>query len=596
MKKSITTFILILVSIVGANAQDWNEMIKLVSSDRAVDDYLGYTVSIDGDRAAVTAILEDENVSGNNTMESAGAVYIFEMNNGVWMESAKLVASDRGADDRFGSRVSLDGDRIIIGAFQEDEDVFGGATLTDAGSAYIFDLVGNVWTETAKLVASDRAVGSRFGFDVDLNGEKALIGAYQNATNESGGLPLPGSGAVYAFELIGGVWVETQKIVASDRSGSYLFGYSLSMNENTAVIGSYRNAYDALGLNPMSESGAAYVFEHVGGVWLETEKLVASDRWNGDWFGFNVSISDKIVIGAPKEDHGASGGNTANNAGSVYVFELDGGVWTETAKLTSSDREENDEFGRSTAISGNTLIVGAQFEDEDLFGGNNAASSGSAYVYELVGGSWTEISKLVASDRGADDRFGSSVDISGNKVIIGAVFSDDDELNSNFLNDAGSIYVFNTCYNDPPIFLNGSTLTTSVTGVYYQWYDCDTDAVIVSENGETYVPTVDGNYAVIITEGNCVDTSQCLTVSNVGIKDSEGLSNFLIYPNPVKNQLKFNGIELVEEITILNSQGKTIEKIKDVNHTIDVSNLENGVYILLIESNLGISAIKFIKD
>ena len=130
------------------------------------------------------------------------------------------------------------------------------------------------------------------------------------------------------------------------------------------------------------------------------------------------------------------------NAGSAYVFKNTSGTWAQIQKIVASDRGAEDKFGFAVSISGDYLVVGALFESEDEAGGNKMWYSGSAYVYKNNSGNWSQVKKIVASDRAAEDLFGSSVAISGNYMIIGAYADDEDATGKNTFNGSGSAYIF----------------------------------------------------------------------------------------------------------------------------------------------------------
>ena len=187
------------------------------------------------------------------------------------------------------------------------------------------------------------------------------------------------------FERNGvGVWNEVQKLVASDRDSIDGFGNSVSISGDYALVGAFREDEDALDLNTLNQSGSAYIFERNGvGVWNEAQKLVASDRDSIDSFGYHVSISgDYAIIGATGEDEDVSGLNTLLGAGSAYKFERNvGGSWNEVQKLVASDRASGDFFGVSVAISDDYAIIGAVGEDEDTAGLNTLSFAGSVYIF-----------------------------------------------------------------------------------------------------------------------------------------------------------------------------------------------------------------------
>jgi len=221
--KSLLTFlpILLLLHDYNTQAQTWLETQKAVASDRAADDGFGASVSISGNYAIVGAHSEDHDTIGGNTMTDAGSAYILERNgSGNWSQVQKIVASDRAADDRFGASVSISGNYAIVGAHSEDHDTMGGNTMTDAGSAYIFerDSTGK-WNQLQKIVASDRAVVDNFGNSVSISDNYAIVGAYREDEDTAGGNTLGAAGSAYVFERDGsGNWNQVQKITATDRA------------------------------------------------------------------------------------------------------------------------------------------------------------------------------------------------------------------------------------------------------------------------------------------------------------------------------------------------------------------------------------------
>ncbi len=300
----------------------------------------------------------------------------------------------------------------------------------DQGSAYIFTKSGGAWVFTAKLTASDGAADDRFGSFVALSGDTALVGAYWD---DIGGNADQGS--AYVFVRPGGGWAtgtETAKLTASDGAADDRFGLSVALSGDTALVGAYS---DDIGGN--ANQGSAYVFVKPGGGWAtgtETAKLTASDGAADDGFGYSVAISgDTALAGAFWDD---IGGNA--DQGSAYVFVKPGGGWatgTETAKLTASDGAASDFFGVAVALSGDTALVGAYSDD---IGANTA--QGSAYVFVKPGGGWAtgaETAKLTASDGAASDGFGNSVVLSGDTALVGARL---DDVGANA--DQGSAYVF----------------------------------------------------------------------------------------------------------------------------------------------------------
>ncbi|MEL7160434.1 MAG: hypothetical protein AAFN92_06735 [Bacteroidota bacterium] len=465
-------FLGILFITVPAVAQgSYSQLQKIVAADRAVDDFFGFSVAIAGDYAVVGAVNKDG---------GTGAAYAFTLNNGSWTQQTKLVASDQASGDNFGYSVAISGQTIVVGARTEDEDANAADTKISAGSAYVFALDNGSWVQRAKLVADDRASSDEFGYSIAISGQTIVVGARLEDEDANGGNPQGNAGSAYVFALDNGSWTQQAKLVANDRASLDQFGYSVAISGQAIVVGAINEDEDTNGGDTKSGAGSAYVFAQNNGSWTQQAKLVASDRDSEDQFGYSVATSGQaIVVGARFEDEDANGGDTKSNAGSAYVFAQDNGSWTQQAKLVANDRTGNDEFGYSVAISEQTIVVGARLEDEDTNGGDPKSNAGSAYVFALDNGSWTQQTKLVASDRDSEDRFGISVAISGRTIVVGARREGEDANGGDTKDKAGSAYVFvaplvpNLTVNEDPtvtpddlgstVNLPNSTLTQAFT-------------------------------------------------------------------------------------------------------------------------------------
>lgn len=424
--------------------QNFAEMIKAVASDRAAGDYFAYDVAVSDDYAVVGSPQDDEDEVGANTFSTSGSAYIFKRDGYNWSQIQKIVPSDRSPGDQFGWSVAISGNYIVVGAYQEDHDVNGINTKNGAGSAYVFERNDDdVWVETQKIIASDRAPFDFFGYSVAISGDHLISGAYYEDEDVNGGNTLNTAGSAYIFERDSdGVWNEVSKIVASDRALSDFFGRSVAISGDYAIVGSYYEDEDVNGGNTLSSAGSAYIFERDNlGNWTEKQKLVSSDRAINDFFGISVSIAgDFAIVGAHYDDTSADHIDT----GAAYIYKRNNaGSWNQTQKLVSSDKDTKDYFGKSVSISDDYLVVGAHYEDEDISGNNNLNISGAAYIFEKNEfDNWSQIHKIVASDRAAGDRFGSSVAISGKNIIVGSYLEDQDINNSNTLSASGSAYIF----------------------------------------------------------------------------------------------------------------------------------------------------------
>ena len=404
--------------------------------DIDTDNNIGVNVamSADGNTAVVGAPQLGDGTSATNA-NRYGAVLVYTRNPGdpnditddTWTLSQTLFASNRGGEDQFGRDVGIshDGSTIVVGAFNEDS---GG---TDRGSAYVFELNAGTYTQVAKLNASDGANDDEFGYNVAINEDGSVIGI--NARLDDGPT---NSGAVYVFHR-GAGWVngtEDHKIKSSDIKANDRFGRNLAISGNRMVVGSRLDDFDpnTTSANDTNRNrGSVYVFEFDGVNWTETQRLTASDSAKDDQFGLAVDIhGDVIVVGSELNDG-------PGNSGSAYVFRFDSttGQFVEEQILRAGDAQGDDRFGRAVAVFGDRLIVGAHQEDT---GGSNR---GAAYVFEFVGGTWTQTQKLQNEEEPADieDRefdsiganFGLSVDIGEMTALVGAP-------NQNVIDDNGT--------------------------------------------------------------------------------------------------------------------------------------------------------------
>jgi hypothetical protein len=254
---------------------------------------------------------------------------------------------------------------------------------------------------------------------------------------------------------------------ASNTGGGDVFGLSVAISGDTLVIGAIGEDSNATGINGdqgnnlLPDSGAVYVFTRSGTVWSQQAYLKASNTGSGDGFGRSVAISgNTLVVGAHLEDSNATGinGDQANNSaldsGAVYVFTRSGTVWSQQAYIKASNTGGGDGFGRSAAITRDTLVVGAIGEDSSATGingdqsDNSALEAGAAYVFTRSGTVWSQQAYLKASNTGGGDVFGLSTEISDNTLVVGAVGENSnatgingDQANNSAL-ESGAVYAF----------------------------------------------------------------------------------------------------------------------------------------------------------
>ncbi|NES05034.1 MAG: PEP-CTERM sorting domain-containing protein [Okeania sp. SIO2F4] len=256
----------------------------------------------------------------------------------------KLTAPDGSALDQFGNSVALSHNTALIGAWGDDDNG------ESSGSAYLFDTTTGSLLQ--KFIAPDGSEGDNFGVSVALSNNTALIGAWGDDNNGES------SGSAYLFDTTTGSLL--QKFTAPDGSEGDVFGLSVALSDNTAIIGSVGDDDNG------ESSGSAYLFDTTTGSLLQ--KFTAPDGSALDQFGRSVALSDNTaIIGSVGDD------DNGESSGSAYLFDTTTGSLLQ--KFTAPDGSALDQFGRSVALSDNTAIIGSVGDDD------NGESSGSAYLF-----------------------------------------------------------------------------------------------------------------------------------------------------------------------------------------------------------------------
>lgn len=408
----------------------WAQQAYIKASNTEDWDYFGIAMSLsaDGNTLAVGAKDESSNATGingnqaDNSASDAGAAYVFTRTDGLWAQEAYIKASNTGARDSFGSSVALsaDGNTLAVGAKGEGSNATGiNGNQADnsagyAGAAYVFTRTANVWVQQAYIKASNTGTDDYFGCSVALSadGNTLAVGAALEASNATGvnGNQADNSavyaGAVYVFTRTAGNWIQQVYIKASNTGARDSFGTSvaLSADGNILAVGADGESSNATGIygnqadNSASVSGAVYVFTRAAANWAQEAYIKASNTAAGDAFGTSVTLSadgNTLAVAARSEASSAIGINTnqtdnsAAGAGAVYVFARTAVSWVQKAYIKASNTETSDYFGTSVALSadGNTLAVGAVYEDSNATGingnqtDNSAIGAGAVYIY-----------------------------------------------------------------------------------------------------------------------------------------------------------------------------------------------------------------------
>ena len=315
-------------------ATQWREQTRLVAADGAISNRFGFSVAASDDLIVAGAPLADGNTN------ASGAAYVFSWNGTEAIQQAKLSGLDAASSNRFGHSVSVNADRILVGA----------PGTNSRGAAYVFALNSTNWVQQAKLSGSLGGTNDHFGTAVSLDSDSAIVGAPDEAPSAAG--------AAYVFTRNGSQWLQQARLGASDASSGDHFGTAVSISGDTAVVGA--ELVDDLGL---ANAGAAYVFVRTGSSWSQQARLTPSDASAGKGFGKVVVLrGENLVIGAEGD---------AANAGAAYLFVRNGTNWFQRRKITASDAAAGSAFGAAIGLSGETILLGAPHRD---------ANRGGAYV------------------------------------------------------------------------------------------------------------------------------------------------------------------------------------------------------------------------
>lgn len=361
---------------------------KLDPGDGAPGDFfacaLDLTRSAEGDLTAVVGSLLDDDRGPDS-----GSAYVFERRRDGWVRTTKLLGSGSQAGDELGFAVGIDGGLLALGAPKAAPA--GGFS----GSVWTFRRIRGEWVEEARLVPEALAPFDQLGHAVAVSRNTVAAGA---PGDDGGG---PATGAAWVFEEAGAV-----RLTGAVGPGAGL-GFSVALDGEVLIAGAPFDNSSGAG------TGAAWVFERIAGAWTGTAKLTAEAARPASLFGSSVAVSgNRVAVGAPMEDGDGS------NAGAVYVFRRTGTGWIQEARLTPGGLSPGDEFGVSVSLDGGVLAVGARFDD------TIAPDAGSIHVFRLEGGRWTEGEIRTDPGSGPGDELGFAVAVQGEAVLGGAYRAD----------------------------------------------------------------------------------------------------------------------------------------------------------------------------
>jgi len=485
--------VVLLLLLVGAAQAQISQIQQLIPAAefRSNLAFYGNSVAIAGDVMVVGA-------PGDGV---TGAAYVYERSGDYFVQTARLQADDKANLDFFGTAVAVSGTTVVVGASGKD---------LSRGAVYVFSKTAGTWSQSAKLLAGDRGIGDGFGGAVAIAGSVLVVGASGDDTSLTFD-----HGAAYVFTQSAGTWSQTIKLLASDRVGGDNFGVAVGISGNTIAVGAHQEDNSTLNTsNALNNAGSVYIFDRPTTTWSQTTKLTPSDRAADDNFGRSVSLAgNTLVVGAPNRDEAS-----VSNVGAAYVFDRSGSTWSQTTKLLASDPAANDNFGRSVGLGGTMIGVGAPNRDY-IAEGDTATNAGATYVFEK-GSSWSQSARLVATDAADDDVFGIAVGVSNGVLAIGANGRDGTDAQNGFVASAGAAYVFEKCTPPTVSVTPGSqsvcigaqvTLQGTVAGRFlsYQWFQYvngTNDIVIEGATTPSLTVTVNSPAAYVLKAINPCDT------------------------------------------------------------------------------------------
>ncbi len=411
--------------------------LKLLPAELEANDGFGGDVAVHGDTIVIGARYDDDGGV------DAGAAYVYRRIAGSWVFDGKLVALDAQAGDEFGAAVAVHDDFIVVGA------PFVDAGDQNTGAAYAFSRVGGAWSEDQKLFGTVPNPSDFFGWAVDISGDPPVDNPSDDdiftiavgAPNDRvGGGVAERHGSVTLFQLSGDgsswdfkAYLTADAFMPPDAGDNDKFGTSVAIAADLVVVGAPEEDGEPACGCPQSGSAYRFARTNIIGSWVPADKIRANDPATSDFFGANVDISFDFVTNLSQTLVGARRNDDAGtDTGSAYIFQQ--GI---QEKLLPDDAASGYRFGRSVAVDRNRLVIGADGVDSDR---------GAAYLFNRpqAFGDWTQADRFQASDGDIYDLFGRSVAIDGVVVVVGA--PDDEQAAVG----AGVAYIY-----EFPLFIDG---------------------------------------------------------------------------------------------------------------------------------------------
>jgi hypothetical protein len=366
----------------------------------------------------------------------------------------------------------------------------GSGTIAGANVTNItITCVAATWQQEAYVKPSNMDANDRFGYATAIEGDLMVVGAMgersnQNTISNDGSASSDNSlavysGAAYVFRRNGGTWTQEAYLKPSNMGSGDMFGCAVAISNGVVAIAArteqsnqttISHANTASADNSLTHAGAVYIFEKTGSNWEQTAYIKASNADNYHQFGYAIALSgDTLVVGAHTESSNqttitngqtSSSDDSKTSSGAVYVYRRASNIWSQEAYIKSANADEQDVFGYTVAISGDTIVVGAYGEDSNqntithgttASADNSLSNSGAVYVYRRNGAIWSQEAFIKAANADAEDFFGYHVSISGDTILVGLGDEDSNQTtitngptasSDNSASGAGAAYVY----------------------------------------------------------------------------------------------------------------------------------------------------------
>lgn len=383
----------------------WNQTELILPDDPQRDDFFGYTISSHENNLFIGSLYDDDH--GNNS----GSVTILKNIDNSWIQIQKLSMSDEiGAmGDQFSYSISTDGLNLAIGSPGDDE--YG----INSGSVYIYNRINNKWLLSEIIYPQDNLDYQYFGSSVDIKSNQLIIGSPQGTFASQNG-----NGKAYYYEYENDQWNLKQELSSDNIGSNGLFGYAVKIFSNTIIIGA-----------PFNDVGSVYVFNENNNTWNLTQKLMSNQNDHQDMFGVSLDMdATKIVVGAINQLFINSSDYIT---GATHIFELNEGDWDRSQIIYPSGLNSRVDFGVSVKLSGETLVVGAK---NDRVSGS---ITGSVYLYQNNSDIWEFSQRITPQITNRLHNFGNSIALNHQYLVVGA---DNFSFTNLFSEKFGAVFVY----------------------------------------------------------------------------------------------------------------------------------------------------------